>query len=98
MQTKLNNKTYPYSLNYLFTCLKRCIERTDHKTMPNDPYLVAKIVVKFYDMMSHFSPKSLYKKYEGKVNLRQYLDQTLVKMTEFFASYVKGKSSTFKLP
>ena len=64
---KLNDKSYPYSLNYLLTCLRRCIERPDHQTMPNDPYEVAKIVMKFYQMMSNFNPKIFLKKFEVKI-------------------------------
>ncbi len=67
--TKLNDKVYPYSLNYLLTCLKRCLERTDHKTMPNNPYEVAKIVIKFYQMMANFGPNSILKRFESKVNI-----------------------------
>jgi hypothetical protein len=55
----MNDKNYPYSLNYLLTCLKRCLERAGHQTMPNDPYAVTKIVVKFYQMMSNFNSKSM---------------------------------------
>jgi hypothetical protein len=65
---KLNDSSYPYSLHYLLTCLRRCIERTEHKTMPNDPYQVAKIVIKFYQMMINFSPKPILKRFEEKVH------------------------------
>ena len=37
--------------------------------MPNDPYIVAKIVIKFYQMMVNFNPKSINKKYGDKVGL-----------------------------
>jgi hypothetical protein len=67
-QTKLNDKNYPYSLNYALTCLKRCLERSDHQTMPNDPYAVAKIVMKFYQMMANFNYKALAKLNPQKIN------------------------------
>jgi len=35
--------------------------------MPNDPYEVAKIVMKFYQMMSNFNPKIFLKKFEVKI-------------------------------
>jgi hypothetical protein len=36
--------------------------------MPNSPYLVAKIVIKFYQKMANFSPKTILKRTEGKIN------------------------------
>jgi len=36
--------------------------------MPNDPYAVAKIVMKFYQMMANFNYKSLTKLNPQKIN------------------------------
>jgi hypothetical protein len=39
--------------------------------MPNDPYMVAKIVIKFYQMMANFNPKVLMKKFEANIRVVQ---------------------------
>lgn len=39
--------------------------------MPNDPYTVAKIVMKFYQMMANFNVKVLLKKFNDKINVIQ---------------------------
>ena len=39
--------------------------------MPNDPYAVAKIVIKFYQMMANFNTKALSKKYKEGVKFIQ---------------------------
>jgi hypothetical protein len=41
--------------------LKRCLEREEHKTMPNDPYDVAKIVLRYYQALANFNEKVVLK-------------------------------------
>ncbi len=66
---KLNEFTYPFSTNYLFTCLRRCLERQDHKTMQNNPYEVAKIVLRFYQMNANYNEMSILKLNPEKVQI-----------------------------
>lgn len=39
--------------------------------MPNNPYIVAKVVIKFYQMMANFTPKTILKKFQDKVHFIQ---------------------------
>jgi hypothetical protein len=36
--------------------------------MPNNPYLVAKIVLRFYKNMANFNPKAILKRFESNVH------------------------------
>lgn len=67
IHVKLNDFVYPFSINYLLTCLKRCLEREEHKTMPNNPYEVAKLVLRYYQNFSNFNEKAFLKSYPLKV-------------------------------
>ena len=40
--------------------------------MPNDPYMVAKTVVRFYQMMANFTPKVILKKFPQNVHFVIY--------------------------
>lgn len=71
INTRLNDSNYPYSLNYLLTCLKRCLEREEHRTMSNNPNEVAKIVLKFYQMLISFNPKVIAKAAHGNIKFIQ---------------------------
>ena len=40
--------------------------------MPNNPYDVAKIVLKFYQMAANYNEKTLYKLYSENINILKF--------------------------
>lgn len=47
---KIGHNEYPFSLNFLFTCLARSLARKDHETLKGNPIKVFDVILMFFNM------------------------------------------------
>jgi len=60
-----SNVTYPFSLTFLLTCMKRAMARTNHETLQGDDLKVASVLIAFFNLYKNFTASEGYFKAEG---------------------------------
>ncbi len=51
---KLDNNSYPISIELLLNCLNRALQRDNHETLTGPPQKIFRVIMMFYKMFKNF--------------------------------------------